>query len=71
LASISTVLGKVAWFLTTIRARMLRLLARCGLDPDAEVSRPAPVAEESPVLAGSSSAAVQGRLRSVCGRARD
>jgi len=48
--------------LTTIRARILRRLRRRGLDPDAEGSRPDPVAEESPVLAGLSSASVQGRV---------
>jgi hypothetical protein len=52
----------VARLLTTIRARVLRLLARRGLGPDAEVSRPDPVADESPALAGLSSASVRGRV---------
>ena len=44
--------AEVARLLTTIRARVLRRLRRHGLGPDAEGSRPDPVAEESPVLAG-------------------
>ena len=48
--------------MTTIRARILRRLRRHGLGPDAEGSRPDPVAEESPVLAGLSTASVQGRV---------
>ena len=54
--------AEVARLLTTIRARILRRLRRRGLGPDAEGSRPDPVAEESPVLAGLSSASVQGRV---------
>jgi hypothetical protein len=47
---------------TTIRARVLRLLARRGLGPDAEVERADSVAEESPALAGLTVASVQGRV---------
>src|SRR5438128_12394102 len=51
----------VARLLATIRRRVLRLLARRGLAvedaPDGD-----PLAEESPALAGISSAAVQGRV---------
>ena len=54
--------AEVARLLTTIRARILRRLRRRGLGPDAEGSRRYPVAEESPVLAGLSSASVQGRV---------
>jgi Putative transposase/Transposase zinc-binding domain len=54
--------AEVARLLTTIRARILRRLRRRGLSPDAEGSRHDPVAEESPVLAGLSSASVQGRV---------
>ena len=54
--------AEVARLLTTIRARILRRLRRHGLGPDAEGSGPDPVAEESPVLAGLSSASVQGRV---------
>ena len=53
---------EVGRLLTTIRARVLRLLARQGLGPDAEVSRSDPVGEESPALAGLSVASVQGRV---------
>jgi len=53
---------EVARLLTTIRARILRLLTRRGLSPDTDVSRLDPVAEESPALAGLSSASVQGRV---------
>src|SRR6185503_1874120 len=42
--------------------RILRRLRRQGLGPDAEGSRPDPVVEESPVMAGLSSASVQGRV---------
>jgi len=52
---------EVAWLLAAIRRRVLRLLARRGLAvedaPDVD-----PLAEESPALAGISSAAVQGRV---------
>jgi putative transposase len=54
--------AEVAHLVTTIRARILRLLGRRGLVPAAEVSRPDPVAEGSPALAGLSSASVQGRV---------
>jgi hypothetical protein len=54
--------AEVARLVTTIRARILRLLGRRGLGPDADVSRPDPVAEDSPTLAGLSSASVQGRV---------
>ena len=53
---------EVARLLTTIRAGILRWLGRRGLGPEAEGSRVDPVAEESPVLAGLSSASVQGRV---------
>jgi hypothetical protein len=53
---------EVEQLVTTIRARVLRLLARRGLGPDAEVERADPVAEESPALAGLSVASVQGRV---------
>lgn len=51
----------VARLLATIRRRVLRLLTRRGLEVDraADVD---PLAEESPALAGLSSAAVQGRV---------
>jgi len=48
--------------LHTIRARILRRLARHDLGIDADGSRADPVAEESPVLAGLSRASVQGRV---------
>jgi hypothetical protein len=48
--------------LSRIRARILRLLARRGLGPDADVPPPDRVADESPALAGLSSAAGQGRV---------
>jgi hypothetical protein len=54
--------AEVACLLTTIRARILRRLRRHGLGPDAEGSGHDLVAEESPVLAGLSSASVQGRV---------
>jgi len=46
----------------TIRVRILRLLARRGLDPGADVTPPDPLAEVSPALAGLSRASVQGRV---------
>jgi hypothetical protein len=54
--------AEVAHLVTTIRARILRLLGRRGLSPEANVSRADPVVEESPALAGLSSASVQGRV---------
>ena len=54
--------AEVARLLTTIRVRILRLLMRRGLGPDADLSRPDPLAEDSPALAGLSSASVQGRV---------
>ena len=54
--------AEVARLLSRIRARILRLLARRGLAPDVDVTPPDPVAEESPALAGLSSASVQGRV---------
>jgi len=53
---------EVERLVTTIRARVLRLLSRRGLGPDAEVERADPVAEESPALAGLSVASLQGRV---------
>jgi hypothetical protein len=54
--------AEVARLLSRIRARILRLLARRGLGPDADVPPPDRVADESPALAGLSSASVQGRV---------
>jgi Putative transposase/Transposase zinc-binding domain len=54
--------AEVVRLLGRIRARILRLLARRGMAPDADVALPDPVAEESPALAGLSSASVQGRV---------
>ena len=54
--------AEVARLLGRIRARILRLLARRGLAPDVEVTPPDPVAEESPALAGLSSASVRGQV---------
>ena len=48
----------VPHLVTAIRARILRLLGRRGLGPDADVARPDPVAEDSPALASLSSASV-------------
>jgi putative transposase len=46
-----------------IAARVQRLLKRRGLDPgDADLVRADPVVEESPALAGISSASIQGRI---------
>ncbi|MGH7730218.1 MAG: transposase [Candidatus Eiseniibacteriota bacterium] len=53
---------EVARLLTAIRARILRLLARRGQSPDADVAPPDSVAEESPALASFSAASVQGRV---------
>jgi hypothetical protein len=53
---------EVARLLVTIRARILRLLTRRGLGPDADASPSDPLAEDSPVLAGLSRASVQGRI---------
>jgi hypothetical protein len=55
----------VARLLATIRSRVLRLLARRGIDiggADPTVGVDDPVADESPLLAGLSSAAIQGRI---------
>jgi hypothetical protein len=55
--------AQVARVLRTIHARVCRLLRRRGLDPaDHTDGAPDPLAEESPVLAGLASAAVQGRV---------
>ena len=49
--------------LTRIAARVQHLLTRRGLNPDAtDVVRADPVADESPALAGISSASIQGRI---------
>ena len=49
--------------LARIAARVQRLLQRRGLDPGhADPAKADPVVEESPVLAGLSSAAIQGRI---------
>ena len=53
---------EVAQLLTTVRVRVLRLLARRGLGPDADASPADPLAEDSLVLAGLSRASVQGRI---------
>ena len=52
----------VAELLRTIRRRILRLLARRGMDSDADVAPPDPLAETSPALAGLSRASVPGRV---------
>ena len=55
-----TVVGVV---LARISARVQRLLKRRGFDAsDVDVSPPDPVVEESPALAGISSASIQGRI---------
>jgi hypothetical protein len=57
--------AEVAQLLATIRTRVLRLLARHGFDLDGTNPSAAssdPLADESPALAGLSSAAVQGRI---------
>jgi hypothetical protein len=49
--------------LATIYVRVCRLLRRQGFDATAaDLSRPDPIAEESPLLAGISSASIQGRI---------
>jgi len=48
--------------LATIATRVVRLLRRRGLGADADVMSSDPVAEESPALAGISSASIQGRI---------
>jgi hypothetical protein len=53
---------EVAELLGTIRRRILRVLVRRGLDPEAEVAPPDALAEASPALAGVSRASVQGRV---------
>jgi len=54
---------EVGVVLARIAARVQRLLRRRGVDPgDAEVVQADPVVEESPVLAGISSASIQGRI---------
>jgi hypothetical protein len=54
---------EVGTVLARIAARVQRLLKRCRRDPsDADLSPPDPVVEESPVLAGISSASIQGRI---------
>jgi len=54
---------EVGVVLARIAARVRRLLRRRGLDPgDADVFRADPVIEESPALAGISSASIQGRI---------
>jgi hypothetical protein len=54
---------EVGVVLATIYARVCRLLRRRGFDASAaDLSRPDPVADESPMLAGISSASIQGRI---------
>jgi hypothetical protein len=54
---------EVGIVLARIAARVQRLLTRRGLAPgDADMSRADPAIEESPVLAGISSASIQGRI---------
>ena len=54
---------EVGVVLARIAARVLRLLRRRGLDPgDADLFQADPVVEESPALAGISSASIQGRI---------
>jgi hypothetical protein len=54
---------EVGLVLARIAARVQRLLERRGLDPgEAEVFQADPVVEESPALAGISSASIQGRI---------
>ena len=55
--------GEVALVLATIYTRVRRLLRRRSFDVnDSDLSRPDPVLEEFPVLAGISSASIQGRI---------
>ncbi len=54
---------EVGVVLARIATRVQRLLKRRGLDPgEADLFPPDPVVEESPALAGISSASVQGRI---------
>jgi len=54
---------EVGVVLARIAARVPRLLKRRGLDPgDADLFQADPVVEESPALAGISSASIQGRI---------
>ena len=54
---------EVGVVLATIYVRVCRLLRRQGFDATtADLSRPDPIAEESPMLAGISSASIQGRI---------
>ena len=54
---------EVGAVLATIYVRVGRLLRRQGFDTTAaDLSRPDPIAEESPLLAGISSASIQGRI---------
>jgi len=54
---------EVGVVLARIAARVQRLLQRRGLDPgDADLFQADPVVEESPALAGISSASIQGRI---------
>jgi hypothetical protein len=54
---------EVGVVLARMTARVQRLLQRCGLDSsDADFSQADPVAEDSPALAGLSSASIQGRI---------
>jgi hypothetical protein len=48
--------------LGTISTRVRRLLRRRGFDGDADIAPEDPVTEESPALAGISSASIQGRV---------
>jgi len=55
--------GEVGAVLATIYVRVCRLLRRQGFDETAaDLSRPDPIAEESPMLAGISSASIHGRV---------
>jgi hypothetical protein len=55
--------NEVGIVLARIAARVRRLLKRRGLDPgDADLVQADPVVEESPALAGISSASIQGRI---------
>ena len=54
---------KVGMVLATISTRVQRLLRRRGFDTsETDLSQPDPVVEKSPVLAGISSASIQGRI---------